>query len=141
MIKPAPAGISREGLDASFEAEERRKSNLLLQARMLLDQGDENAAALRFAEAAAIEERLSDICAEKGLAEKASVHRFSAASCWAAAGNFHDALLQCELLLAQPDIPDRLRGAVAAYSDTIRERRAEWYANLERQNLEAGVAP
>ncbi|HUG93747.1 MAG TPA: hypothetical protein VML55_23155, partial [Planctomycetaceae bacterium] len=87
MISRAPRGVSRVGLDETFECEERRKSNLLLEARLLRDQGDDDAAALRFAEAAAIEERLSDLCAERGLTEKSWVHRFSAASCWAAAGN------------------------------------------------------
>jgi hypothetical protein len=134
MISPAPRGISRVGLDQAFESEERRKSSLLLEARLLREQGNEDAAALRFAKAAGIEEQLSELCIEHGLMEKSWVHRFSAASCWAAAGNFHDALTACDELLRQADLPERLRRSVSDYSETIRTRRAEWYAALEPEN-------
>ena len=139
MISPASRGVSRVGLDETFEAQERRKSTLLLEARMLRDQGDEDAAALRFVEAAAVEEQLSDLCAERGLTEKSRVHRFSAASCWAAAGNFYDALVACDALLNQPGLAEPLRRAAAQYSETIRTRRAKWHAGLERENAEVGA--
>jgi hypothetical protein len=136
MISPASHSIARSGLDETFESEERRKTNLLLEARILRDQGEEDAAALRFAEAATAEERLSEVSAEHGLIEKSRVHRFSAASCWAAAGNFYDALTACNDLLSQADLPEPLRRAAAQYSDTIRTRRAAWHASLERENAE-----
>lgn len=81
MSEPLPRGIDRSGLDAAFEADEAHKSNLILQARLLRDQNQDETAARNFAEVAEIEERLSDHCAERGLLEKSFVHRFSAASC------------------------------------------------------------
>jgi len=122
-----PNGISRQGLDASFAAEETRKSNLLLQATLLREQGREEAVT-RFAEAAEIEEQLSRACLERGLKEKFLVHRFSAASCWAQAGNFYQAITICEQLLAETDLTERLRHRVSSYVNTLRARRNQWFA-------------
>lgn len=63
------------------------------------EQGQEEAAAEQFAEAAQIEERLGAACAQQELTEKSFVHRFSAASLWAQAGNFYQAILLCQRLL------------------------------------------
>lgn len=129
-MDPHPTrGIPRHGLDEKFEANETRKSALLLEARLLREQRDETAAS-RFAEAAAIEELLSEVCEAQGLIEKSNVHRFSAASCWAQAGNFYQALLLCEELLARADLPARLCRRVQEYAQSVRQRRAEWYAGL-----------
>jgi hypothetical protein len=128
--KQQAQGISREGLDATFEADEARKSELILEARLLREEQQYEAAAGKFAEAAAIEEQLSDRCAAKGLWDKAFMHRFSAASCWAQAGNFYDAIALCENLLAQAHLPERLSQRVHGYVETLRARRAEWYAGL-----------
>src|SRR5271157_4792117 len=105
----SPNGISRDGLDAAFDADETLKSNLILEGRLLGDQQQLDAAADRFARAAAIEERLGTRCAAHGLREKSWVHLFSAASCWARAGNFHAAICLGEQLQAQADLPPRLR--------------------------------
>jgi len=68
-----------------------------------------DAASNRFAQAAEIEERLSSRCADKGLQDKRWVHLFSAASCWARAGDFHTAIGLGEQLLAHADLPPRLQ--------------------------------
>lgn len=132
-----PASISRVGLDPSFEIEETNKSNLLLQASLLREQGQEEAASL-FAKAAAIEEHLADSAARKNLMEKSFVHRFSAASSWAQAGNFYQAIVICDMLLATPGIPERLKRRVQDYADTLRSRRADWQTQLiaERASTE-----
>jgi tetratricopeptide (TPR) repeat protein len=130
MSQQAKQGIPRQGLGASFEGEEAHKSRLILEARLLRERHDDDQAALRFAEAAQIEERLGDIAETKGLLEKARVHRFSAASCWAQAGNFYRAIGLCDDLLAYEDLSERLRRRVLEYADTLRARRAEWYAGL-----------
>jgi hypothetical protein len=129
MNQPLTHSISRQGLDASFEAEERHKSKLLLEARLLREQQQEEAAA-RFAQAAQIEERLSEICAARGLYEKSFVHQFSAASCWAQAGNFYHAITLCDELLARPDLPDLLRRHIQQYVVTLRMRRSQLYEEL-----------
>ena len=122
-------GVNRQGLDSAFEAEEVRKSNLLLEAQVLRErQADE--AATKFAQAAEIEEVLSETCLVNGLIEKSFVHRFSAASCWAQAGNFYQAIALCEELLARPELPERLCQRVRDYSLTLRARRAKLYAEL-----------
>jgi len=99
MSQQPARGINRQGLDAAFEADEARKSNLLLEAKLEREQSRNEAAARKFAEAAEIEEHLSEVCDANGLLEKAFVHRFSAASCWAQAGNFYQALIFCDELL------------------------------------------
>ena len=73
MNSQTPRGMSRQGLDSAFEAEETRKSALILEARLLGEQGKEEPAAHRFAEAAEIEEKLSDLCETKGLLKKSVV--------------------------------------------------------------------
>jgi hypothetical protein len=130
MSQEQAQGISRKGIDATFESDEVRKSELILRARLLREEQQYEAAAARFAQAAEIEERLSDLCEAKGLTEKAFMHRFSAASCWAQAGNFYDAIALCDYLLAQEHLPERLRQRVDEYVQTLRARRAEWYAGL-----------
>jgi hypothetical protein len=124
-------GLNRDGLGAAFEAEEARKSNLFLEAQLLRGQRQDEVAAEKFAEAAAIEEALSAQCTARGLLEKSWLHLFSAASAWAQAGNFYEALALCRKLLARADLPEPLRRQVADYADKLRVRRAEWYAGLE----------
>src|SRR5262249_33987034 len=89
-----------------------------------------DAAADRFAQAAAIEERLSARCAAEGLADKSWVHLFSAASCWARAGDFHTAISLGEQLLAQPGLPPRLRQRALEVTQALRQRRRQWAAGL-----------
>ena len=130
-------GISREGVDAAFEADEIRKSDLILQAHLLRERGEGEQSWEKFAEAAAIEERLRDRSAELGLMEKFYVHAFSAAGCWAKAGDFHHALTLCDALLARPELPERLRRRVQEYADAIRAQRNAWFAELLRQTAGA----
>ena len=80
--------------------------------------------------AAALEERLSERCVARGLRDKARVHRFSAASCWAQAGDFYDAIALCDELLTRTDLPEPVRRRVSDYVHTLRARRAQWYAEL-----------
>ena len=130
MTDPVGRGLSRQGVDAAFSADEAQKSRLLLEAHLLRAQQQAEAAADKLVEAAMMEERLRDRCFTLGLREKAFVHGFSAASCWAQAGDFHHAIGVCQDLLAHPDLPVRLRHRVAAYAKTLSTRRAQWYAEL-----------
>lgn len=130
MTMDSLRGVARQGLDEAFVAEEARKSSLILEAQQRRQQGQDEAAAARFAEAAEIEECLADGCEIKRLLEKAFIHRFSAAGCWAQAGNFYRSLDLCAALLARPELPERLRKRVEDYSRLIRARRSSWYAEL-----------
>src|SRR5882724_1188978 len=126
MNQPSPKGIDRNGLDAAFEADETLKSNLIVEGQFLLGQQQSDAAADRFARAAAIEERLSAACAAQGLQEKSWAHLFSAASCWARAGDFHTAIGLGEQLQTQPALPPRLRQRVRDFTQTLHQRRRQW---------------
>lgn len=126
MSQQTAKGISYEGLDEAFEQEETVKSNLLLDIQFLrAQQKDADEIVAKFAQAASIEEHLSEICAQKGLRENFFVHRWSAASCWAGAGNFYRALVLCDELLKQRDLPDALRQRIQQYSLILRARRAQ----------------
>jgi len=137
MSQASPRGIDRQGLDASFAADETLKSNLILEGRLLASQQQPDAAAERFAQAAGIEERLSAVCLAQGLKEKGWLHQFSAASCWAQAGNFHEAICLGTRLLQVPDLPPRLRQRVQDFTQVLRKRRLQWAAGLTLATTEA----
>jgi hypothetical protein len=130
MSSSSKNGIERQGLDGDFALQEAKKSELLLQAQLLRAQDRDAAAAASLAEAARIEETLSERSLAAGLRERAWLHRFSAASCWAQAGNFYQAIAWCDDLLSQPDLPASLRLRVERYAQQLRTRRAQWYADL-----------
>lgn len=132
MNETLQGGISREGLDAAFDAEEARKSNLLLEAQSLVHQGRAEEATVRLAEAAAIEDRLAAICEDKNLLRKSWVHRFGAICAWAQAGNMYTAIASGERMLAHPDLPERLRLEVSKYVQNLRSVREESREKLAR---------
>jgi hypothetical protein len=130
-------GISESGVTEAFLADEARKSRLILEARLLRQRKEPEAAAVKFAEAAAIEEQLGETCARQQLQEKSFVHYFSAASCWAQAGNFYEAIALCDQILAAPELPQPLRARIEQYADALRSRRAQWYGELVHQLAES----
>ena len=133
-------GIRREGMDTVFIEDEARKSNLILEANLLKAQSQYQDAAERFAEAARIEERLSEVLLQKGLLDKYFVHRFSALSCWAQAGNIYQAIAMGEELLARADLPDHLRRHIQEHVQLLRTRRVRWLVEFVPQTV-AAAAP
>src|SRR5579862_4268517 len=103
-----------------FAAEETRKSNLLLQAALLRDQGDLEQASALFAATAEIEERLARKADTGKDAAKALRLWYSAASAWAHAGDFHHALTLLRAIEGRPDVPAALRGRIHAFSEKVR---------------------
>jgi hypothetical protein len=141
MSKQTVKGISRKGLDEAFKQEEIRKSNLLLEAQLLrAQQKDEDVVAAKFAEAASLEEQLGELCAKKGLREKFFVHQFSAANCWAEAGNFYRALMLCEELLKQSDLPAKLHQRIQQRSLTFRTSRTWFHEKIAKTHETAMAA-
>ncbi len=136
MNQQQKQAIERAGLDAAFEADEVRKSNLILEAQLLREQSQADEAARTFAEAAQIEENLSQRCAAQGLNEKSFLHRFSALSLWAQAGAFYQAIALGDEMLASPALPERLRKRIWTYTNTLRVRRAYWYEELAMELAE-----
>jgi hypothetical protein len=141
MTRELKDGISRQGVDAEFEREEARVANLIIEARLLRHQGNREQAIARFAAAAEIEERLTRLCEEKGLTDLLFIHHFSAASCWAQARNFYDALRLCDELLAREQLPDRWRRRVNEFAETLRSQLAEWDARYAEPELEHSANP
>ncbi len=131
--------ISRAGLDATFEADEARKSSLILEAQLLREQARSDEAVSKFAEAARIEESLSHRCTAQGLVEKSFLHRFSALSLWAQAGNFYQAIALGDELLASAALPERLRHRIQTYTNTLRFRRTRWYEELTMELTESAA--
>jgi hypothetical protein len=118
-----------------FAQEEAHKSDLLLQAALLREQGELEQAAERFAAAAAIEESLAARAEAAQQQEKAFRLRFSAASGWAYAGDFHHALALLRSLEERPDTPIVLQERVRAFATTIRRQREHWHNALRETNL------
>ena len=111
-------------------AAEREKSDLILAANLLKAQGRHQEAANRFAAAARIEEQLSATLLQQALRRKYLVHRFSALSCWAQAGNVYQAIMMGEELLAAPDLPAPLREHVQAYIQRTRTYLDRWVVHF-----------
>jgi len=139
MSQQSTQAINRAGLDEAFESDEARKSKLILEAQLLREQARADEAARKFAEAAQLEESLSQRCAAQGLTEKAFLHRFSALSLWAQAGAFYQAIALGDEMLAAPALPERLRQRIQIYTNTLRLRRANWYAELALQLTESAA--
>jgi hypothetical protein len=76
MSDPTSTGLDRQGLDDAFAADEVRKSNLILEARMLEARQQWDEAAQKFALVAEQEERLGNHCAKLGLSERTAMHFF-----------------------------------------------------------------
>jgi hypothetical protein len=127
---PEVPGTNPPATDPLIAADEARKSNLLLEAQILRAGRRTDEAAVRFAQAARIEQRLAEACRTRGLRTESWMHRFGAAGCWAQAGNFHEAITLGEKLLAEADLPPRLRQRVEEYTAALRRRREQWSEGL-----------
>ena len=116
----------------SFDAvtEETRKSNLLLQAALLRDQGDLEQASALFATAAEIEERIAETADARQDHVRAFRAWYSAASAWAYAGDFHHALTLLRTLEGRPDVPVALRDRIHAFSEKVQQQREHWRETL-----------
>lgn len=139
MSDPSSTGFDRQGLDDAFAADEVRKSNLILEGRLLEARQQWDEAVQKFAQAAEQEERLGDHSAALGLSDRASLHLFSAASCWARAGNFYRAISLCDGLLDRTDLSEPLRQRIQDYAYVLRGRRAQWLAGLPQLAAPSGV--
>jgi tetratricopeptide (TPR) repeat protein len=139
MSDASTTRFDRQSLDAAFAADEVHKSNLILEGRLLEARQQLDEAAQKFAQAAEQEERLSNHCAARGLSDRASLHFYSAASCWARAGNFYRAIALCDDLLRRGDVSESLRQRVQDYAHTLRSRRAQWLTGLPQFVAPAGV--
>lgn len=107
-------------LPQDFLVEERTKSNLIVEGNLLKAQGKfENAAAT-------IEEQLATYLISMNWWDKAYVHRFSAISCWAQAGDLYHAIQLSEHFLNEAWLSSAQRQQVSQYLKTLRGRFIQW---------------
>ncbi len=133
-------GVSRKGMEPEWIAREAAKSNQLIRACMLQEQGDVDTAIDLYAQVAQTEEELADYCLRIGLTEKAWHHQFAAASTWASAGDLHRALQQCERMLNDKTVSAEMHTVVRDYAEKVREQRRQWLA-FRQQLLNAEERP
>jgi hypothetical protein len=131
------SGIDRSGLPKTFLVDERRKSILILEANLLRTQEQYEAAAVKFAAAAEIEERLAAQLATLDRRDKAFVHQFSAISCWVQAGNLYRALRLGETLLQAENLPEPQRQRVKEYLDVLHSRFVQWMSQWAPDSVTA----
>jgi tetratricopeptide (TPR) repeat protein len=120
------SAISRRGLSEAYRQQERQKSNLILEANLLKQQGLYPQAAHKFAAAAELEEKLAGTIFAADNVDKAFIHHFSALSCWTQAGDLHRALQLGETLLQSATLSPPQRAQVAAYVETVQSRMIKW---------------
>jgi hypothetical protein len=102
---------------------EAEKSNLLLEAQLLVATGNLPEAITRFALAAPKEERIAAYYSDQGESAIAARHLFSAAVCRAKTGNLHDAITLFNALSASPDTPGRLKVEALLFAASLREQQ------------------
>lgn len=113
-------------LPQDFLVEERTKSNLIVEGNLLKAQGKFENAAAKFAAAATIEEQLATYLISMNWWDKAYVHRFSAISCWAQAGDLYHAIQLSEHFLNEAWLSSAQRQQVSQYLKTLRGRFIQW---------------
>ena len=107
----------------TIENLEGEKSNLLLEAQMLVATGNLTAAIARYALAAPNEERIATYYRDQGQSALAARHLFSAAVCRAKTGNLHDAITLFDALSASSDTPGRLKVDALLLAASLREQQ------------------
>ncbi len=138
------AGISVEGIAPEWAAKEVDKSNRLIRAHMLEEQGDVDTALSLYAQVAEMEEQIAEYSRSIGLQEKSWYDILSAAGCWAKAGDLYRALQHYESLLNDPTLSPQMRKVVHEFADKLRERRRQWIAfqrHLQNPNEQNEVEP
>ena len=130
MSRQKKNSISRKGLGEEFKKGEEQVSGLILEGYLLKQQERYEEAADKYAQAAKLEEELCTELSKKGLMEKYYSHFLSTASCWAQAGNIHQAIWMMEQLLQYSNISERLRKRTEEYQQVLRTQRERWFAFL-----------
>lgn len=126
MLEPATKAIDRTNLAGDFLRQEREKSNLILEATLLKQQGLFEEASMHFGRAAEIEESLALQLYDHGKSDKAFFHQLSALSCWAQAGDLHRALLLGRQLAQKDALSAAQREQLQQYVQTLQLRMGEW---------------
>lgn len=126
MIPSQKDSISRRGLSDRCKQNEKETSRLILESNLLKSAGRRKEAAQKFAQAADLEMKNCDELLSLGLLDLYYIHRFSAVSCLAQAGNLYQAVQICEELLDNSGLPSLLRQRIAGYLGVMETRVDQW---------------
>ena len=101
------------------------KSNLLLEAQMLIATGEPEQAIERYACAAPMEMRLAAFYKKQGDLKMAARHRFSAAICYAKSGSLRDALKLFDALSWDKNTPEQYKSDALLWATRLRQQQKE----------------
>ncbi len=121
-------GISIEGFTPEWADKEADKSNKMIRAWMLEEQGDIDTALSLYAEVAMMEEQIAEYSLSIGLRKKSWINAISAAGCWAKAGDLSRALQGYETLLQDTALPAKTQQRIHALADKLRDERRQWFS-------------
>jgi hypothetical protein len=111
--------------DETIVALHGEKSNLLLEAQMLIGVGNPDEAMERYALAAPMEVRIARFYARNGDKDMAARHRFSAAVCFAKSGSLRDAMKLFDALGRDRDTPGQYKGDALLWAARLRQQQHE----------------
>lgn len=114
------------------------KSNLLLEAQMLVGIGNPEEAIERFALAAPMEARLARHYTRAGEKDMAARHWFSAAICYAKSGSLRDALKVFNALGRDKDTPGQYKGDALLWAARLRQQQRDMLQTY-RQPLQSAA--
>ena len=110
-----------------------QKGKLLIDARILHERGQEDAASELYAVIAPLEEELMQHCQSVAVWPVFFSHAFSAIHCWAKAGNFYRARQLCTAILIHPETTPALREKAELILSALREgQQAYWRSSQQK---------
>ena len=117
----------RKGLDTEETIRDlhSEKSNLLLEAQMLIGIGNPEEAVECFALAAPMEARIARYYNRAGEKDMAARHRFSAPICYAKSGSLRDALKLFDALTWEKNAPGQYKGDAMLWAARLRQQQRE----------------
>lgn len=111
--------------DEAIVALHGAKSNLLMEAQMLIGTGNPDEAMERFAHAAPMEVRLAAFYKKQGEPLMAARHRLSAAICYAKSGNLREAIKLYDALGRDRNTPGQFKAEAALSAARLRQQHRE----------------
>ena len=101
------------------------KSNLLLEAQMLIGTGEPEQAIERFALAAPMEAQIARYYARNGDPAMAARHQFSAAVCYAKSGSLREGLKIFDALSWDKNAPEQYKADALLWAVRLRQQQRE----------------
>lgn len=136
MTLPASAGIPYRSFPSHLQLIAREKTRLVLEANRLRLQQQFRTAADHFAQAARYEQQLADWADMEQLRDLSYLHRFSAVSCWAQAGDPYRALLLIQQMLTIMTLNQKQYEQLQAFRTKLEGRMIEWMGQWTSPELE-----